>query len=38
MYLNLGRIFTKVVKCKFNIMPSAFWCSGQFYEKWVSVR
>ena len=26
------------MKCKFDIMPSALMFSGQFYEKWLSVR
>ena len=34
--LNFGRIFTKVVKCELDIMPLNV--SGQFYEKWMSVR
>ena len=35
--LNFGRIFIKVVKCKLSIY-NAFYFSGQFYEKWMSVR
>ena len=36
MYLNFGRMFTKVVKCKPDIMPLNV--SGHFYEKKVSLR
>ena len=35
-YLDFGRMFTKVVKCKLDIMPLNVFCSS--HEKRLSVR